>query len=295
MSESTEQDLPRYAWKEAIKRRVVRMCSAGLVGGSPQAEYLERLGMPADRIFTGYDVVDNDHFAAGAIRVRRQAELFRRQFGLPDHFFLASARFIPRKNLRRLLCAFKTYLTRFNPGPECQAAATTEPWSLVVLGDGPERKRLEQLIVRSGLGDFVQLPGFKQYAELPVYYGLSGAFIHPSTSEPWGLVVNEAMACALPVLVSERCGCARDLVGNDHNGFTFDPYDEEQLAGLMLRVSTSEQEASRWGNASARLIAGWGLRRFRFGLHQAARCALASSCSGNGFCDQLFLRCLAIG
>ena len=79
----------------------------------------------------------------------------------------------------------------------------------------------------------VLLPGFKQYPELPLYYGLAGAFVLPSLTEPWGLVVNEAMAAGLPVVVSDRCGCASDLVRPGENGFAFDPCDIEQLAALL--------------------------------------------------------------
>ena len=84
------------------------------------------------------------------------------------------------------------------------------------------------------------MPGFKQYDELPIYYGLAGAFIHASTTEQWGLVVNEAMAAGLPVIVSERCGCAPDLVENGRNGFTFDPYDVDALTHLMLKMALWE-------------------------------------------------------
>ena len=63
------------------------------------------------------------------------------------------------------------------------------------------------------------------------------AFVHASASEQWGLVVNEAMAAGLPVIVSERCGCAPDLVREGVNGLTFDPCDVAELAGLMERVA----------------------------------------------------------
>jgi glycosyltransferase involved in cell wall biosynthesis len=125
------------------------------------------------------------------------------------------------------------------------------------------------------LHDHVLLPGFKQYGELPAYYGLAKAFIHASTTEQWGLVVNEAMASGLPVLVSNRCGCAMDLVKDGVNGFTFDPYNVEQLAQLMLKLSTLNSQHSTLGSASARTIAAWGPERFVRGLKEAVDCALS--------------------
>jgi glycosyltransferase involved in cell wall biosynthesis len=120
----------------------------------------------------------------------------------------------------------------------------------VLLGDGELRSSLESQVSRLGLQGSVLLPGFKQYPELPEYYARAGAFIHASTTEQWGLVVNEAMASGLPVLVSNRCGCARDLVQDGVNGFTFDPYNVEQMAELMVRVWTMESGAEVGGQRS---------------------------------------------
>ena len=119
------------------------------------------------------------------------------------------------------------------------------------------------------------MPGFKQYEELPIYYGLANAFIHASTSEQWGLVVNEAMASGLPVIVSNRCGCAPELVEEGINGFTFDPDDQEQLANRLLEVaSLSSDRRQGLGDAGRRIVANFGPERFADGLTHAAEKAL---------------------
>ena len=103
MSESSRQDEPRSWWKEGIKRRIVGLYSAALVGGQRHVEYLVELGMPRERIFTGYDVVDNDYFArrtAENSRIRRFE--IRKKYVLPENYFLASARFVEKKNLPKL-------------------------------------------------------------------------------------------------------------------------------------------------------------------------------------------------
>ena len=82
----------------------------------------------------------------------------------------------------------------------------------------------------------MHLPGFKPYDELPVYYALANAFVHASTTEQWGLVVNEAIASGLPVIVSNRCGCAPELVNG--NGFTFDPTNEHELTARLLEMAS---------------------------------------------------------
>jgi glycosyltransferase involved in cell wall biosynthesis len=85
------------------------------------------------------------------------------------------------------------------------------------------------------------------------------------------------MAAGLPVLVSNRCGCAPDLVEEGRNGFTFDPYDTEQLAGLMLRLSTmSDAERAAMGQASREIISRWTPETFATNLSKAVEVALAA-------------------
>src|SRR4029453_7050614 len=109
MSESNAFDEKRYTLTELIKRIVVSSFSAGLAGGQLQREYLVTLGLPRNRIFTGYDVVDNDYFAQRANEVRGKKEELRRKYRLPEKYFLASARFVPKKNLPMLIRAYARY------------------------------------------------------------------------------------------------------------------------------------------------------------------------------------------
>src|SRR6266404_856516 len=223
MSESARHDEPRTWWKEMIKRRVVGLYSAALVGGQRHVEYLVELGMSIERIFIGYDVVDNDYFARRTREIRNshlrqgfggQATFeVRKQYGLPENYFLASARFIEKKNLPTLIRAYAAYRQK-------SEASGNPPWDVVLLGDGPLREALKSQLSTLNLHRHVRLPGFKQYDELPVYYALAKAFVHASTTEQWGLVVNEAIASGLPVIVSNRCGCVPELVQG--NGFTFE-------------------------------------------------------------------------
>jgi glycosyltransferase involved in cell wall biosynthesis len=253
MSDSTEADAPRHWPKELAKRQLLRFFRAAFVAGAPQARYLEGLGFASERIFRGYDVVDNAHFAAGA----------KRAAGRREPFFLASGRFVPKKNFARLLEAYALY--RGLAGPMA--------WGLVLMGDGELRPALESLRTRFGLDGHVAFPGFRQYAELPAWYGRAGAFVLPSTSEQWGLVVNEAMAAGLPVLVSRRCGCAEDLVREGRNGFTFDPLDVPGLATLLRRTAHGGLDLAGMGEAGRMTVADWGLERFVTGLAAAVAAA----------------------
>jgi glycosyltransferase involved in cell wall biosynthesis len=266
MSDSTFADAPRSRWKEAIKRRVVRLASAALVAGRPHADYIHALGLSRERIFTGYDVVDNEHFRAGAAAARDLPPgTAHRRLRLPERYFIAVARFEYKKNLERLILGYARYCER-----------TPEPrWSLVILGEGALRPALEKMRGMLDLDDRILLPGSVPYQLLPAYYGLAGAFVHASTTEQWGLVVNEAMAAGLPVVVSRRCGCAVDLVQPGYNGFLFDPFDVDELAQRLIEVAADPAWREAMGRESLKVIAEWSPERFADGLLQAARVALA--------------------
>lgn len=279
MSDSTAHDEPRKPWKEWVKSRVVRQFSSALVAGSPHVEYAASLSMPRERIFTGYDVVDNTYFQTNSDVARQNAAVLRKAHGLPDRYFLASNRFIEKKNLPRLLDAYAAYLRQ----------AGEHAWSLVLVGDGPLMPAIRSQVERLGLEGRVHFPGFKQYDELPVYYGLASAFVQASTSEQWGLVVNEAMASGLPVLVSERCGCAPDLVRQGVNGFTFDPYDIDGLAGLMLRISDGQCDLAAMGRESRSIVSGFTPQVFAENMLKAAEAALAAPGPRFGWFDKVLL------
>ena len=274
MSESARGDEPRAWWKEMIKRRIIGLYSAALVGGQRHVEYLVELGMPRERILTGYDVVDNAYFRQKAEEIRSRMSEVRHKCGPPENYFLASARFIPKKNLERLIGAYAEYRHR------SQGTGVTDPgyngralWDLVILGDGPLRETLNSQLSTLDLNEHVHLPGFKPYDELPAYYGLAKAFVHASRIEQWGLVVNEAIASGLPVIVSNRCGCAPDLVNG--NGFTFDPGNEHELAARLLEMaSLSDTERKHLGDNSCRIAGNFAPERFGEGLERAVTAAM---------------------
>ena len=278
MSESARQDEHRTWWKEFIKRQIVDLYSAALVGGKRHVEYLVELGMPRGQIFTGYDVVDNAYFERRAFEIRNsnppQADETRQKYGLPENYFLASARFIQKKNLPSLIRAYGEYRQR------SPLSGGNARWDLVLLGDGPLRETINTQLSSLNLHSHVHLPGFKCYDELPVYYALAKAFVHASTIEQWGLVVNEAIASGLPVIVSDRCGCVPELVNG--NGFTFDPFDEHELAERMLRMALlPDDERKNLGDASCKIAVNFGSERFGEGLEQAVQLALSHSRKGS--------------
>lgn len=212
--------------------------------GERSAAYFSGLSFPEARIWRSAAVVDNQHFENRSFAIRNNTDESRSAFNLPDEYFLTVCRLSPEKNIPNLLEAYRRY-TRLGGN-----------WNLVIVGSGPEEQSLKRFIREQQISG-VHLVPWTQYDELPAYYALASCFILPSISEPWGLVVNEAMACGLPVLVSRNCGCLPELCQRGINGYDFDPYDVDELASYMLRFSSGELDLEAMGQASRRIIANF--------------------------------------
>jgi 1,2-diacylglycerol 3-alpha-glucosyltransferase len=261
MSESQEMDLPRTWWKEAIKRRRVARFSSGLVGGPRHRDYLVKLGMDRSKIAFGYNAVDNSAFAARAEAARRSPDGRR---GLPERpYFLATNRFASEKNLSMLVGAFARY--RLD-------APTGLAWDLVLCGDGPDAGEVDRAIRASSVSRAIHRPGFLQAEEMAPWLAFASAFVHPSLLEPWGLVVNEAAACGLPLLVSDRAGCVETMVPDPPGttGRRFDPRDELEITSALAWISgLPESERRRMGQKAAEVAGRWGPERFAEGTVEA--------------------------
>jgi len=278
-SDSNEFDELRRWHKEWIKRRIVSRCASSFVAGTTAAEYISKLG--GGECVTGYDVVDNAHFE----RVTGRPD------GLPKildqgSWFLACARFERKKNLLRLVQAYASYRQR------CQQAKET-PWQLVIAGDGAMRSELERLIGQHGLREDVVLLGAVPYGSMPWLYQNCCAFVHASTMEQWGLVVNEAMAAGAPLLLSNRCGCAVDLLQGGENGFLLDPFDMADISQKMWEIHALPIERRQaFGALSRKIIAEWRPTRFSEALQEAIAKAVGAGAARHTFVARQLLRLL---
>jgi len=247
--DSTERDAPRRGWREAAKRPALWPYARVLASGERARAYLARLGVPRERVALGYDSVS-------VARVRRLAGA---AVATPhgERPFVVAARFVAKKNLTAALDAYARYRG------DALAAAET-PRSLVLCGDGPERAALERDIARLDLPG-VRFAGFLQDADLMPVLACGLALLLPSTSEPWGLVVNEALALGVPPIVSNRAGAA-ELVRDSVSGHIVAPHDTTGMAAAMCRLA---REPDRWAAmaAAARADAAAGdVDRFTAGV-----------------------------
>jgi 1,2-diacylglycerol 3-alpha-glucosyltransferase len=269
VSDSNFFDKKRNLFLEFMKKIIVSRFDAAFVAGTSASLYVQKLGIPAERIVQGFDAVDNSFFSTRALEIKNIISETRQKWGLPDEYFLFVGRFVKEKNLFGLIKAYHRYFEH-NYGK-------AHLWSLVLCGSGPEENPVNYFI--RDLPDIVQcyisLYGLIKQPEIIDFYTCATCFVLPSVSETWGLVVNEAMLCGLPVLVSNKAGCAEDLVRENYNGWRFDPYDNEKLANLMDHVSTLEDpERNRMSRNGLNIISNWGLDKFSRGVLECAEIAL---------------------
>ncbi|SKB05892.1 Glycosyltransferase involved in cell wall bisynthesis [Prosthecobacter debontii] len=258
MSDSKADDAPRKPWLEWFKGRLLALYDAALVAGAPHRRYFTQLGMPSSLIHEGYDVVDNAAYAKPQPRPPLQRP-----------YFLSISRFIPKKNLTTLLSAYSDY---------AHALGYDQAWSLVICGEGALRRQLEQQIAEAQLGELVSLLGFLQMKELMPYLAHAKALVHASSQEQWGLVVNEAQATGIPVIVSRNCGCFEDLVEEDVNGFGFSAGDRAQLTHLLIQMhALPETKRQAMGEAGKQKInLTHSLERFAASVRSCVQSALTA-------------------
>jgi len=236
-SSSNEDDHNRSFYKELLKRYFVKRCDAYNVYGTKSKEYLLKLGAEKDKVFIMGNNTDNTFYYTETMKWKRKREVLLQEYRAPKFNFLYIGRFAIEKNIFHLLDAFRRVREKSNN------------WGLILVGSGPQEPEIKNYIKKNKVEN-VLMPGFKQREELPKFLALGDVFILPSISETWGLVVNEAMAAALPVFVSKKCGCWPDLVEDGENGFSFSPFDRDDLFNLMKAAVEGKVELNGMGQAS---------------------------------------------
>jgi len=241
--ESTSRDQRNPSVLAAfIKRQFIRNCSAFAVPGKSAFEYVRSMGVPGERIHTAPNAVDNRRFANLARPVREREGQCRAELRLPPRYFVYAGRVTREKGVFHLLEAY----TRLEPELRSQVG-------LVLVGEEAARNELMQDAEKIYPGTVV-FPGFVQRDQLAAFYALAEALVFPTLSDTWGLVVNEAMACGLPIIASDVAGCVADLVQDGKNGYVIPVANVGKLAEAMAAFARDSQLASRMGERSARLI-----------------------------------------
>jgi len=242
-SESHLHELRRgRALVELLKSEFIDRCDGFVVPGQWAAEYLRAHKIREDVIFTAPNAVDNDLFAGAAAKARRNSAANRRDLNLPERYFLFAGRLVREKGVFELLSAYAGLEENLR-----------KQVGLVFVGDGAGRVELQKQAASISTGS-IGFAGFAHREQLAAYYALADMLILPTYTDTWGLVVNEAMACGLPVVLSRTAGCGPDLVKENWNGLLVPPKDAQALTAAMTAMACRPDLCTTMGVRSSERI-----------------------------------------
>lgn len=247
-NDSTRLDNTPVFWKEWLKKTVVGLADGFFCFGTLAVNYMKSLGATDEKILAKRcAVVDNQTIEQIYKETLPNRENLINELNLPKHNFIYVGRIIEIKNLENLLLAFKN---------SQQNSENSSDWGLILLGEGTQKEALRSLIYQQNIKNITWISGQK-WDVVPKYLALADVFVLPSKSEPWGLVVNEAMICKMPVIVSDKSGCSVDLV--KENGFVFNSESNADLQSKLLKFMNNEVDLKKMGEESKKIINSYSI------------------------------------
>ena len=252
-----EEAKPRLllAVKRSFLRWLTRHAGGFLAVGTSNSKYWLQYGAKPEQVFQAGYAVDNDYFRCETTRYRSTRLQFRSENGWRHTYLLL---YVGRLSWEKGLDVLIEALRRIS--------ATRPDIGLLIAGDGPQRKALE---VQAQALPQVFFLGFRDWDQLPRFYAAADLFVLPSRREPWGMVVNEAMASGLPVLASRKVGAAQDLILEGQTGFVVPENDAEALASAIARACQSTDRLRAMGEEAQKLIEPWNYDATLSGFYQA--------------------------
>jgi glycosyltransferase involved in cell wall biosynthesis len=272
-AESWLADRVRSPWTLALKSAFFQLLGQGIaavlpIGTVNAAYWTHYLGSSVPQFLMPY-AVNNEYFAALAQAAAPREQELRNELDLaPERpVILFASKLQQRKHADHLLEAYRSFIENQPP--------RARPY-LVIVGDGEQRAQLESLAQQPGLED-VRFAGFRNQSELPRFFQLADVFVLPSRHEPWGLIVNEAMACGCPAIVSTDVGCHADLITDGVEGCVYPVGNIPALTQALRRVFSSPGSAAAMGQAAQRRINTWTYEEDVRGLRRALAAATRTS------------------
>ncbi len=221
---------------------ILRFFDGFISAGTAAAEYLRFMGV-SKKIEHFYNSVDVDHFLTQGHLSVQEKSMLKEKIGVRNssRAIVFSGRLVAIKCVDLLIKAF------------LQVNEIFQDIELLIVGYGPEEQRLKEM---AGDNNYIHFLGHQGIDKIPKLYGISDILVLPSISEPWGLVVNEAMACGCAIIVSDKCGCAKDLVQG--NGIIVEGGSLDSLVEALKGLLSSEERLTQMKRKSLKVI-----QRFR--------------------------------
>ena len=220
---------------------IVKYADAYIAYGTNAKEYLVQLGAQKDKVFVSFNTVDTTFFGKQCVKCKSKKTILKNKFGINhENIILYVGQLIERKGVNYLLKAHEKLSDKYDVG-------------LVLVGSGNQKQELMKLCEDNAI-DNVHFIDFVQKDALPQYYAIADVFVLPSTEEVWGLVINEAMACGLPVISTDKVGASIDLIKQGVNGYVIPASDVDRLFESLEMILSDSKLKSSMGKASEEII-----------------------------------------
>jgi len=234
--------------KGFIVKPIMKRAAANLPTGTKAKEYLIYYGGNAKNMFFFPNAPNVNYFEVESQKHKSIREEIRRSMGIKTRYVIIYVgRLVMIKGCQYLIEAFSEIRKR------------RDDVSLIIVGDGDFRIQLEEQVANYQIPD-VYFLGSQPNSELPRLYAMSDVFVLPSYVEPWGVVVGEAMASGLPVIVTQKVGCAFDIVFEGENGFIVPEKNVESLFTALRQILESPAKMMSMGQRSREIIRRWDYR-----------------------------------
>lgn len=237
--------------KKFIKKLVVKPIVSGTFATMPVGtlarEYLISYGADPERSFIFPNTPDVDYFSEECGKYKGLVPKIREETGIETPYvILYVGRFLRVKGVQYIMSAFRIL----------QQEMGVDDVTLLMIGDGDLKEELTGYVERHQITNVV-FRGFVQHKELPRMYALADVFILPSLREQWGVVVNEALACGLPLVVTRTVGSAHDLVREGENGYRVKEADPEDMARAIGKIVGDDNLRRSMSRVSLDIIRDW--------------------------------------
>jgi glycosyltransferase involved in cell wall biosynthesis len=243
-----EYELKRHRIVRLAKRILHALTNRFIASGSSAAIFLAQMGVPAHRITVVPYAIDNQTLYREFQKWRQLRTETRNELGIGKDVVVALyvGRLDKAKGIMELMAAFG-----------CVSSRNQNRYALVLVGDGEARETIEKIVLALDQRS-VHIVGQVPHELIAKYYAIADLFVLPSYRDVWGMVINEAMVCGLPIITTSEVGAATDLVREGENGFVI-PVDVDALATKLTTLLQDADLRRRMGERSRELIEPWSL------------------------------------
>ena len=264
----SEQTLPAEPPKEFIGRLMrsllktifFKFSDAYIAQGTCTKEFLISNGVSEHQIFISPYATNNSYFLKKAEKYVINKDMLKKELSITtEKVIIYVGQLVERKGVFDLLKAYNNLY-----------AEEKKATSLLLIGAGMLEKSLKHYCNENNLGNVIFL-GYKQQEELVKYFAISDVFVLPSWHDTWGIVVNEAMACGLPVIITESVGASGDIVQNGINGYIVKSSSPTELYSTMRKLLKDEELCKQMGRKSIEIILSWNIDRAVDGFCDAVK------------------------